>query len=243
MHHSIIIKNLSFTYPDGHQALKNVSLSLAPNERVALVGPNGAGKSTLLLHLNGILTGKGSIQICDLVASKDTIALMRSMVGLVFQSPEDQLFSPTVYDDVAFGPLYQNLPMPEVDVRVSDALAAVEMQGYARRVSHHLSAGEKKRIAIATVLSMKPEVLVLDEPTAGLDPRARRSLINLLGNLPMTMLVSTHDMLMVAEIFPRMIIMDEGTIVADGLTRELMNDVELLELHGLERPCTPPGFD
>ncbi len=243
MHHSIIIKNLSFTYPDGHKALKNVSLSLAPNERVALVGPNGAGKSTLLLHLNGILTGKGSIQICDLEASKDTIGLMRSMVGLVFQSPEDQLFSPTVYDDVAFGPLYQNLPVPEVDARVDYALAAVEMQGYARRVSHHLSAGEKKRIAIATVLSMKPEVLVLDEPTAGLDPRARRSLINLLGNLPMTMLVSTHDMLMVAEIFPRMIIMDEGTIVADGLTRELMNDVELLELHGLERPCTPPGFD
>jgi energy-coupling factor transporter ATP-binding protein EcfA2 len=168
---------------------------------------------------------------------------MRSMVGLVFQSPEDQLFSPTVYDDVAFGPLYQNLPMSEVNDRVSDALAAVAMQDYARRVSHHLSVGEKKRIAIATVLSMKPEVLVLDEPTAGLDPRARRSLINLLRELPMTMLVSTHDMLMVGEITPRMIIMDEGSIVADGPTRELMNDIELLEIHGLERPFMPPGFD
>jgi len=243
MHHSIVIKNLSYTYPDGHQALNNVSLSLVPNERVALVGPNGAGKSTLLLHLNGILKGEGSIKICDLEVRKDTVGQMRSMVGLVFQSPEDQLFSPTVYDDVAFGPLYQNLPMPEVEERVSDALAAVAMQGYARRVSHHLSVGEKKRISIATVLSMKPEVLVLDEPTAGLDPRARRSLINLLRDLPMTMLVSTHDMLMVGEIFPRIIIMDEGIIVADGATRELMNDIELLEMHGLERPTMPPGFD
>jgi len=243
MHHSINIKNLSYTYPDGHQALNNISLSIAPNERVALVGPNGAGKSTLMLHLNGILSGEGSIQICDLVASKDTIGQMRSMVGLVFQSPEDQLFSPTVYDDVAFGPLYQNLPMPEVEGRVADALAAVAMEGYARRVSHHLSVGEKKRIAIATVLSMKPEVLVLDEPTAGLDPRARRSLINLLRELPMTMLVSTHDMLMVGEIFPRMVILDEGSVVADGPTRELMNNIDLLEMHGLERPCMPPGFD
>jgi len=196
-----------------------------------------------MLHLNGILTGEGSIKICDLEVSKDTVGQMRSMVGLVFQSPEDQLFSPTVYDDVAFGPLYQNLPMSEVNDRVSDALAAVAMQDYARRVSHHLSVGEKKRIAIATVLSMKPEVLVLDEPTAGLDPRARRSLINLLRELPMTMLVSTHDMLMVGEIIPRMIIMDEGSIVADGPTRELMNDIELLEIHGLERPFMPPGFD
>lgn len=243
MHHSIVIKNLSYKYPDGHRALNNVSLSLAPNERVALVGPNGAGKSTLMLHLNGILTGEGSIKICDLEVSKDTVGQMRSMVGLVFQSPEDQLFSPTVYDDVAFGPLYQNLPMSEVNERVSDALAAVAMQDYARRVSHHLSVGEKKRIAIATVLSMKPEVLVLDEPTAGLDPRARRSLINLLRELPMTMLVSTHDMLMVGEIIPRMIIMDEGSIVADGPTHELMNDIELLEIHGLERPFMPPGFD
>ena len=243
MHHSIVIKNLSYKYPDGHRALNNVSLSLAPNEKVALVGPNGAGKSTLMLHLNGILTGEGSIKICDLEVSKDTVGQMRSMVGLVFQSPEDQLFSPTVYDDVAFGPLYQNLPMSEVNDRVSDALAAVAMQDYARRVSHHLSVGEKKRIAIATVLSMKPEVLVLDEPTAGLDPRARRSLINLLRELPMTMLVSTHDMLMVGEIIPRMIIMDEGSIVADGPTHELMNDIELLEIHGLERPFMPPGFD
>jgi energy-coupling factor transporter ATP-binding protein EcfA2 len=154
----------------------------------------------------------------------------------VFQSPDDQLFSPTVYDDVAFGPLYQGLSPAEVNQRVEEALAAVRMQDYIRRVSHHLSMGEKKRIAIATVLSMRPEVLVLDEPTAGLDPRARRSLINLLDELPITMLVSTHDMLMVCEIFPRTIIMDDGRVVADGLTEDLMSDQELLEAHGLEMP-------
>jgi cobalt/nickel transport system ATP-binding protein len=158
------------------------------------------------------------------------------MVGLVFQSPEDQLFSPTVYDDVAYGPLYQGLPPEEVNKRVEEALAAVHMSNYAHRVSHHLSMGEKKRIAIATVLSMKPEVLVLDEPTAGLDPRSRRSLINLLRELPMTMLVSTHDMAMVNELFPRMVIMDDGRVVADGSTKQFMEDVVLLETHGLERP-------
>jgi cobalt/nickel transport system ATP-binding protein len=160
---------------------------------------------------------------------------VRARVGMVFQSPDDQLFSPTVFDDVAFGPLYQGLPAQEVHTRVDEALAAVYMNDYIRRVSHHLSMGEKKRIAIATVLSMKPEVLVLDEPTAGLDPRARRSFINLLSELPLTMLVSTHDMLLVEELFPRMVIMDEGQIVADGPTGQLMGDAALLEAHGLER--------
>jgi cobalt/nickel transport system ATP-binding protein len=213
-----------------------VTLAIQPCEKVALVGPNGAGKSTLILHLNGILSGQGSVRVCGVEAKKENFSRLRAMVGLVFQSPEDQLFSPTVYDDVAFGPLYQGLPPGEVGQRVDEALAAVRMRDYAGRVSHHLSMGEKKRIAIATVLSMKPEVLVLDEPTAGLDPRARRSLINLLDELPMTMLVSTHDMLMVREIFPRMVIMDDGRVVADGPTAELMNDVALLEAHGLERP-------
>lgn len=236
MHHSIEIENLSFAYPDGHQALKGVTLSIAPCEKVALVGPNGAGKSTLILHLNGILMGTGAVQVCAVQASKENLGRLRAMVGLVFQSPDDQLFSPTVFDDVAFGPLYQGLPVEEVSKRVEDALCAVHMGGYAQRVSHHLSMGEKKRIAIATVLSMQPEVLVLDEPTAGLDPRARRSLIQLLRELPLTMLVSTHDMLMVRELFPRMVIMDEGQIVADGITEVLMNDQALLEAHGLERP-------
>ena len=239
MHHSIEIQNLSFAYPDGHVALRDVSLSIQPNEKVALVGPNGAGKSTLILHLNGILSvGNGALQVCGLkLDSKENIKRVRSMVGLVFQSPEDQLFSPTVYDDVAFGPLYQGLGLSDVDQRVEEALAAVRMSAYLRRVSHHLSTGEKKRIAIATVLSMKPEVLVLDEPTAGLDPRARRSLINLLSELPMTMLVSTHDMHLVRDLLPRMVIMDEGRVVADGPTSRLLNDSALLEQHGLELPC------
>ena len=236
MHHSIEVHDLHFTYPDGHQALCGVTFSISPCEKVALVGPNGAGKSTLILHLNGILTGKGQVRVCGMEADKRNLERLRAMVGLVFQSPEDQLFSPTVYDDVAFGPLYQGLPPAEVRQRVEEALAAVGMSDYAGRVSHHLSMGEKKRIAIATVLSMKPEVLVLDEPTAGLDPRSRRALIRLLDQLPLTMLVSTHDMLMVRELFPRMIIMDEGRIVADGPTDRLLADAPLLEAHGLEMP-------
>ncbi len=236
MHHSIVVEDLSFSYSDGHTALRDVSLSIQPCEKVALVGPNGAGKSTLILHLNGILKGQGRVHVCGLDVTDKNLARVRAMVGLVFQAPDDQLFSPTVYDDVAFGPLYQGLPQSEVEQRVQEALAAVHMSDYARRVSHHLSVGEKKRIAIATVLSMKPEVLVLDEPTAGLDPRARRSLIHLLAELPLTMLVSTHDMLMARELFPRLVIMDEGKVVADGPTQALMDDIELLEAHGLERP-------
>ena len=236
MHHSIEIKNLNFSYPDGTPALYNISLKIAPGEKAALVGPNGAGKSTLILHLNGILNGQGYVCVCGLEVVKENLGRIRSCVGLVFQSPEDQLFSPTVFDDVAFGPLYQGLPTEQVLQGVDEALEAVHMQDYKKRVSHHLSMGEKKRIAIATVLSMHPEVLVLDEPTGGLDPRSRRSLIHLLRELPLTMLVSTHDMSLVNEIFPRMIILDEGKIVADGPTHELMDDSALLEAHGLEKP-------
>lgn len=236
MHHSIEIENLSFSYPDGHPALRQVSLHIQPGEKVALVGPNGAGKSTLILHLNGILTGKGDIRVAGLPVIKEHLAKVRARVGMVFQNPDDQLFSPTVYEDVAYGPLYQGLPLAEVKSRVAEALAVVNMREYAQRISHHLSMGEKKRIAIATVLSMRPEVLVLDEPTAGLDPRARRSLINLLDELPLTMLVSTHDMLMVRDLFPRMVIMDEGCIVADGPTEKLLAEEALLNIHGLEMP-------
>jgi cobalt/nickel transport system ATP-binding protein len=237
MHHSIEVDHLSFKYPDGHPALFDVSLNITPGEKTALVGPNGAGKSTLILHLNGILNGEGSVTVCGLQVNQQNLKRVRAQVGLVFQIPDDQLFSPTVFDDVAFGPLYQGLPLDQVEQRVAAALAAVGMSTYQERVSHHLSAGEKKRIAIATVLSMQPEVLVLDEPTAGLDPRARRGLINLLRDLPLTMLVSTHDILMVRELFPRMVIMDQGRIVADGQTALLLEDADLLEAHGLERPC------
>jgi cobalt transport protein ATP-binding subunit len=233
---ALLVDGLSFSYPDGHPALHAVSLRLAPGEKVALVGPNGAGKSTLLLHLNGLLQGQGTIAVGGLPVAKPHLPVIRARVGLVFQNPDDQLFSPTVFEDVAFGPLHLGLPEAAVRARVEQALAQVGMATYAGRLSHHLSVGEKKRVAIATVLAMTPEVLVLDEPSAGLDPRARRGLIELLRGLPQTLLASTHDLLMVRDLFPRMIIMDEGRLVADGPTARLLDDVALLEAHGLERP-------
>ncbi len=234
---AIEVKDLSYAYPDGHQALRSVSLALRPGDKVALVGPNGAGKSTLLGHLNGIIDKQsGLIHICGTELNHKTVTRVRAMVGLVFQSPDDQLFSPTVFDDVAFGPIYQGLPTSEVRARVDEALRMVHMEAYVRRVSHHLSVGEKKRIAIATVLSMKPDVLVLDEPTAGLDPRARRALIELLRELPQTMIVATHDLPLVKELLVRTVIMDGGQIVADGPTKQLLSDQALLEAHGLEMP-------
>ena len=234
MHHKIEVENLAFTYPDGQRALYGITLKIEPGEKVALVGPNGAGKSTLMLHLNGILQGEGKICVAGLSMTAQNLGKIRAAVGLVFQNPDDQLFSPTVFDDVAFGPLHMGLPEATVRARVQNALAAVGMQGYTDRISHHLSIGEKKRIAIATVLSMEPEILVLDEPTAGLDPRARRTLINLLRQLEMTMLVSTHDIRMVAELFPRTVIMEAGQIVASGDTHTLLADQALLAQHGLE---------
>jgi cobalt/nickel transport system ATP-binding protein len=217
-------------------ALRGVSLKLCPGDKVALVGPNGAGKSTLMLHLNGILNGPGEIEVGGVRLTKDNLPVIRAMVGLVFQNPDDQLFSPTVFEDVAFGPLHMGLPEAEVIARVDKALDAVRMSSYRDRLSHHLSMGEKKRIAIATVLSMDPKILILDEPSAGLDPRARRTLINLLRELPITMLVSTHDMKLVQELFPRTIVMDEGRIVADDETQEILEDEMLLNEHGLEKP-------
>jgi cobalt/nickel transport system ATP-binding protein len=236
MHHSIEIDGLSFSYPDGHAALRDISLRIAPSEKVALVGPNGAGKSTLLLHLNGILVGTGRITVSGMGVRQANLGRIRAAVGMVFQNPDDQLFSPTVFEDVAFGPIYQGLSLDEVGARVAAALQAMHMDAYADRVSHHLSMGEKKAIAMATVLSMQPEVLVLDEPTSGLDPRARRSLIRRLQDLDMTMLIASHDLAMVREAFPRMIIMDEGRIVADGRASALLEDSDLLEAHGLESP-------
>lgn len=234
---SVEIIDLHYAYPDGHSALSAVHLHLHPGEKVALVGPNGAGKSTLLLHLNGILSHQtGELRICGLDVNAKNLGRVRALVGLVFQSPDDQLFSPTVFDDVAFGPIYQGLKPAQVDERVHEALEQVHMEEYARRVSHHLSVGEKKRIALATVLAMQPEVLALDEPSAGLDPRARRTLIHLLSEMPQTMLVATHDLPMVRELFTRTVVMDQGRVVADGPTAQILRDAALLEAHGLEMP-------
>lgn len=230
-------EHLHFVYPDGLEALKGVDLVIARGEKVALIGPNGAGKSTLMLHLNGINTpSHGEVRIGGVKVDRSTVKRVRAEVGLVFQDPDDQLFSPTVFEDVAFGPLHMGVPDEEIHRRVEAALAAVGMSGFERRLPHHLSLGQRKRVALATVLSMEPSVLVLDEPSAGLDPRGRRELIGLLRGLPQTLLVSTHDMRLVADVFPRVIVMDDGRVVADGPTASVLADSTLLEAHGLESP-------
>lgn len=231
------IEELHYCYPDGTEALRGVSLAIGPGEKVALVGPNGAGKSTLLLHLNGVLrSSKGLVRINDEPVDDATVRRVRAMVGMVFQDPDDQLFSPTVFDDVAFGPLHMGLEEAEVHERVNWALEQVGMAGFERRMPHHMSLGQRKRVAIATVLSMRPQVLALDEPSAGLDPRARRGLIHLLQQLPQAMVVSTHDMKMVQEVFPRTIILAEGRIAVDGPSDAILADNDLLECYGLEQP-------
>ncbi|MBN2390622.1 MAG: ABC transporter ATP-binding protein [Anaerolineae bacterium] len=235
MHHTIEVEHLSYDYPDGRRALHDVSLQIGMGEKVALVGPNGAGKSTLLLHLNSIFTSAdGTVRACGLEMRKENLGKVRAGVGMVFQNPDDQLFSPTVFDDVAFGLLYQGLPEAEVRARVAQALATVEIADYGNRVPYHLSAGEKKRVALATVLAMDPEILVLDEPTSGLDPSGRCSFINLLDSLPQTMLVATHDLRMVRELFARTVVLDDGRVVADGATADILTDAPLLTAHGLE---------
>lgn len=233
MEHFIEVKDLSFTYPDGKQALHSIQLSVDRGEKISLVGANGAGKSTFLMHLNGIFTGEGEIFIEGLPVQKRTLGQIRSRVGVVFQNPDDQLFSPTVFEDVAFGPIYQGLEKQEVKQRVEKALSDVGMSDYTSRNPYHLSSGEKKRIAIATVLSMQPQILVIDEPTAGLDPRARRELIELLARLSQTMLIATHDLAMVESLTPRVIILDQGSVVADGRSSEILHNEELLKQHGL----------
>lgn len=233
MEYALEVEHLSYVYDDGRLALTNVSFKLAAGEKAALVGPNGAGKSTLLLHLNGILRGTGRVRVAGLDVRPPNLARVRARVGLVFQDPDDQLFSPTVFEDVAFGPIYQGLDESQVRGRVAQALAAVNMSQYADRLPHHLSLGEKKRIALATVFALEPQILALDEPSAGLDPRARRSLINLLRDLPQTILAASHDLPLVRELFTRVIVLDQGRLVADGPTDVILNDTDLLAAHGL----------
>lgn len=239
MHHTIEVRDLHFSYPDGREALRGVTFTLAPGEKAALVGPNGAGKSTLMLHLNGILRGRGEVRCRGLPLDDRHLPEVRRAVGLVFQDPDDQLFSLTVYDDVAYGPIYMGLPEDEIRARVTDVLAEVGLSGFEDRLSHHLSPGEKKRVAIASVLVMQPEILALDEPSSGLDPGGRRSLMRLLAELPQTMLAATHDLRLVVELFPRTLLLDRGELVADGPTAELLADAALLAQHGLESPWRP----
>jgi len=231
----ITIDNLSFCYPDGQQALTGINLTIQQGETVALIGPNGAGKSTLLLHLNGILRSNGSVKVLQEPITDKNLRWVRSKIGLVFQNPDDQLFSPTVFDDVAFGPINMSCSEEEVHESVTRALEWVGMAGYENRSPHHLSVGEKKRIAIATVLSMAPEILVIDEPTSSLDPGSKWSLISLLRRLPMTKIIATHDLELVGALCSRTIIINHGQVVADGTTDRVLTDAALLRAHGLAR--------
>jgi cobalt/nickel transport system ATP-binding protein len=238
-HHIVEVQDLRFAYPDGNEALSGLSFRIHHGESVAIVGANGAGKSTLLLHLNGCLVPKqGTVRIGDFPLTEKTLPDVRRTVGMVFQDPDDQLFMPTVYDDVAFGPLNLGLPFDEVDARVRSALATVGGEHLSRRPPYRLSGGEKRAVAIATVLSMSPNILVLDEPTSNLDPRARRNLINLLHGFEHTKIIATHDLDMVMDLCGRTIVMHRGHILADGPTRDIFADDRLLDEGHLERPLS-----
>lgn len=237
---AVEIRNLRFSYPDGKSALHGVSFSIEADECVGLIGPNGAGKSTLLLHLNGLLpedpASESAIRIFGVPATEQNLATIRREVGLLFQDPDDQLFCPTVYEDVAFGPEQLGLSKAEVESRVKTSLQTVGLAGFERRAPHRLSGGEKRRVCLAGVLACESRVLVLDEPTAGLDPRGRRELKQLLRQIPATKILATHDLEMVAELCSRAILLDGGGIVADGPALEVLNDEPLMLEHGLERP-------
>lgn len=229
----IEINHLSFRYPDGKQALDDIHMCVLPGEKISLIGANGAGKSTLLHHLNGILTGNGGIRIDGMEMKKQNLGRIRALVGLVFQNPDDQLFSPTVFEDVAFGPIYQGFERNVISRKVEAALEAVNMGEYAGRNPYHLSSGEKKRIAIATVLAMQPKILVFDEPSSGLDPRARREFIELLQKMPQTQVIATHDLNLAQQLTSRTILLYQGKIVADGSSLEILEDQQLLFNFGL----------
>lgn len=234
---AIRIEALRYVYPDGQVALDGVDLTVAPGERIAVLGPNGAGKTTLMLHLNGVLTATaGSLEICGMPVHRKTLHEIRRRVGLVFQDPDDQLFMPTVAADVAFGPANFGLRGDALAARVSRALDAVSLTAHAQRSPTHLSAGQRRRAALATVLACEPDILVLDEPSANLDPVARRELAETLTGLDATMLIVTHDLPYAAQLCQRAVVMDTGVIVADGPINEILADAELLAAHRLELP-------
>lgn len=231
------IEDLRHEYPDGTRALDGIDLTVQSGENVALLGPNGAGKSTLLLHLNGvIMPASGVVEVTGVRLSAGTVRAIREQVGLVFQDPDDQLFMTTVFDDVAFGPLNMGLDAAEVEDRVHSALHAVGLAEMASKSGAHLSFGQKKRIALATVLAMSPSLLVLDEPTSNLDPRARRQMIELLRGLDTTLIVATHDMDLAWSMCDRAVVLDGGRVVADGPARDVMANETLMVEHGLELP-------
>ena len=237
---AVELQNLSYRYHDGTQALRDVSFRIGPGECVGLLGPNGSGKSTLLLHLNGILpddhSDESAVRIAGEPVSRRNLESIRRQVGLVFQEPDDQLFCPTVAEDVAFGPAQLGKSRDEVALRVEQVLNQVGLPQFGHRATHHLSHGEKRRVCLAGVLACDPSVLVLDEPTSDLDPRGRREFKALLRQIRATKLIATHDLEMVVELCPRSIVLDGGRVVADGSTVDLLNDEALMLAHGLEKP-------
>ncbi len=240
---SLKLTNLAFAYPDGHQALFGVNLEIKKGERVAVLGPNGAGKTTLVLHLNGILNGTGEVEVAGLklnVDDKENLLEIRRRVGIVFQDPDDQLFMPTVREDVEFGPFNMGLRGSALESRVNFALAQVGMTDFAERAPHHLSFGQRRRVALATVLAMEPEILIMDEPSSNLDPASRRELADIVRSLDVTVLMVTHDLPYALELCPRSVILSGGVIVSDKSTREILNDEKLMAENRLELPV---GFD
>jgi len=234
---AVDVRDLFYAYPDGTEALKGISFRIEHGAAVALVGGNGAGKSTLLLHLNGCLpVQRGEVRIGDVPLTRETVTLAQRAVGMVFQDPDDQLFMPTVAEDVAFGPLNAGLSPEQVEARVAAALERVGMAPVRERPPYRLSAGEKRAVAIATVLAMAPDILVMDEPSSYLDPRARRRLIELLRSFEHTRIIATHDLELVVEVCSRVIVLDTGRVVADGPTGQILDDEMLMLAHGLERP-------
>ncbi len=241
-HHTIDVSGLGFAYPDGTAALEDVSFHIGHGESVAIVGANGAGKSTLLMHLNGFLMPvRGSVNIGGTPVAKGTLSDIRKTVGMVFQDPDDQLFMPSVFEDVAFGPMNLGLPVDQIEARVDDALERVGASRLKERPPYRLSGGEKRAVAIATVLAMSASILVMDEPSSNLDPRARRRLIELLAGFEHTKIIATHDLDMALELCERTIVMSGGRVTADGATRDIFTDVKLLDESGLEKPLSLQG--
>ncbi|MFH0887221.1 MAG: ABC transporter ATP-binding protein [bacterium] len=231
---AIEFKSLNFTYPDGKSALQDIDLTIIPGETVGVIGSNGAGKSTLLLHFNAILRGKSDIsKIFDHDIIAQNLTKIRRAVGLVFQDPDNQLFMPKVFDDISFAPINYGLSKDKIEGLVKSCLKAIDLEGFEERISHHLSYGEKKRIAIATVLAQKPQLIALDEPTANMDPKHRRKLIELLGSLKQTKIIASHDLTMIGELCDRIILLYQGKIVADAPKNKILHDKALLEKYDL----------
>jgi len=241
-HHIVEVKDLVYRYPDATPALDGVTFRITHGEAVGIVGANGAGKSTLLMHLTGCLFARsGSVRIGDHALTRRNLKQARGRIGMIFQDPDDQLFMPTVYDDVAFGPLNQGVPAEEIEAIVERALETVGALHLKGRPPYKLSGGEKRRVAIATVLAMSPDILIMDEPSTGLDPRARRQLIALLKTFEHTKIIATHDLDLVLDLCERTIILHQGKVAADGKTLEIFADEKLLLENNLEKPLRMQG--